>query len=67
MFQDPLFILVIIAALSVLVVLAIGVGGFALGGEFNRKHGNRMMRYRIIAQFIAIAAVLLFLFVRSKG
>lgn len=65
MANDPLFILVAISVLAVLVVLAIGIGGFAKGGDFNRKHANRIMRYRIIAQAIAIAAILLFIFFRG--
>ncbi|MEE9426649.1 MAG: twin transmembrane helix small protein [Paracoccaceae bacterium] len=63
--DDPLFILVAVAVFSVLVVLMIGIGGFAKGGDFNRKHANRIMRYRIIAQAIAIAAILLFIFLRG--
>jgi len=51
----------------VLVILMIGVGGFAKGGEFNRKHSNRLMRYRIIAQAIAVALILLFVFFRRGG
>lgn len=47
------------------VILATGIGGFAKGGEFNRKQGNRIMRWRIIAQAIAIAVFLLYLWVRS--
>lgn len=67
MFQDPLFGVMIVAVLAVLVILMIGIGGFAKGGDFNRKHANRIMRYRIIAQFVAICLVLLFVFIRSKG
>lgn len=67
MLNDPLFIVVAIACLAVVVILMIGIGGFARGGAFNRKHGNRLMRYRIIAQAIAIALILLFVFVRSRG
>ncbi len=67
MLNDPLFILVVITALAVLVILLIGVIGFARGGEFNRKHGNRLMRYRIISQGVAVAAILLFLFFRQNG
>lgn len=64
--QDkPLFIIVALAVLVVLVILATGIGGFARGGEFNRKHGNRLMRWRIIAQAIAIALILLFIWMRS--
>ena len=41
MLNDPLFIVAAIASLVVLVILMIGIGGFAKGGEFNRKHSNR--------------------------
>lgn len=67
MLSDPLFYVVILAAMAVLVILMIGIGGFAKGGEFNRKHANRIMRYRIIAQAVAVALVLLFVFLRSGG
>ncbi|MDK8873634.1 MULTISPECIES: twin transmembrane helix small protein [Paracoccus] len=65
MHDKPLFYLLAICCLVVVVILATGIGGFAKGGEFNRKHGNRMMRWRIIAQAIAIAVFLLYLWVRS--
>ena len=52
--KDPLFILAAGAALAVLVILMIGIGGFAKGGEFNRRNGNRMMRWRLIAQAVAV-------------
>ena len=45
--SDPVFMLAVVACLIVLVILMIGIGGFARGGEFNRKYGNRLMRYRI--------------------
>ncbi|MGC9371545.1 MAG: twin transmembrane helix small protein [Paracoccaceae bacterium] len=67
MLNDPLFIVVAIAMLIVVVILMIGIGGFAKGGEFNRKHGNRMMRYRIYAQAVAIALILAFVAIRRMG
>ncbi|HGG05555.1 MAG TPA: twin transmembrane helix small protein [Aliiroseovarius sp.] len=67
MFQDPLFALVIIAVLIVAVILFTGIIGFAKGGEFNRKHANRIMRYRIVAQAIAIALILLYVLFRRGG
>ena len=36
------------------VALVVGLVGFAQGGEFNKKHGNRMMRFRIIFQAVAV-------------
>ena len=67
MASDPLFYVVAIAVLVVLGILLVGIGGFARGGEFNRKHGNRLMRWRIIAQFVAVVVILLFVWIRSGG
>jgi heme/copper-type cytochrome/quinol oxidase subunit 3 len=67
MFQDPLFIVVVIAVLVVLGILLTGIGGFAKGGDFNRKHANRIMRYRIYAQFVAVVLILIFVLVRGSG
>ncbi len=63
--DDPFFIAVVVSVLLVLVILMIGVGGFARGGEFNRKHSNRLMRYRIISQAFAVAMILLFIYMRE--
>ncbi|MEL7344713.1 MAG: twin transmembrane helix small protein [Pseudomonadota bacterium] len=64
MADDPLFWVVAVAVLVVLGILLTGIGGFAKGGEFNRKHANRIMRYRIIAQAIAVGLILLFVALR---
>ena len=32
-------------------------GGFAGGGEFNRKYGNKLMQMRVLLQFIAIILI----------
>ncbi|SFR31808.1 twin transmembrane helix small protein [Litoreibacter janthinus] len=67
MADDPLFIVVAVACIAVLIILLIGIGGFAKGGDFNRKHANRIMRYRIGAQFIAVILILIFVFFRRMG
>ncbi len=67
MLSDPLFIVVAIATLGVAAILLVGIGGFARGGEFNRKHANRIMRYRIAAQALAVVLILLFVFFRRMG
>jgi hypothetical protein len=64
MANDPLFLAAAAAALLVLGILAVGIGGFGRGGEFNRKHANRLMRYRIAAQFLAVVLILLFVALR---
>jgi hypothetical protein len=67
MIHDPLFLLAAAACLLVLVILMIGIGGFARGGAFNRRHANRIMRYRIIAQAVAVALILVFVLIRGRG
>ena len=67
MSQDPIFILVILS-MAVVIVLMIGIGGFGRGGEFNRKYANKLMRLRILAQFLAVAIILLFVYLSgSRG
>ncbi|MGY6412513.1 MAG: twin transmembrane helix small protein [Alkalilacustris sp.] len=67
MLSDPLFILAALAVFAVLGVLAIGIGGFAKGGEFNRRHGNRMMRWRLGLQAVAVVLIVLFVVMRGQG
>lgn len=67
MVRDPLFIIAAIACFIVLAILMTGIGGFAKGGDFNRKHANRIMRYRIIAQAVAVALILVFVLIRGAG
>ncbi|NBE09334.1 twin transmembrane helix small protein [Paragemmobacter ruber] len=67
MLSDPLFIIAAVAALAVLAILMVGIGGFAKGGDFNRKHANRIMRYRIIAQAVAVALIVAFAYFQSRG
>ncbi|MCP5086099.1 MAG: twin transmembrane helix small protein [Rhodobacteraceae bacterium] len=67
MADDPLYYIVILAVLVVFVILMIGLGSFTKGGEFNRKYANKLMRLRIIAQAVAVALILLFVWLRSGG
>ena len=68
MSDDPLFFIVILAMAVVAIILMIGIGGFGQGGEFNRKYANKLMRLRILAQFVAILFILLFVFItRGEG
>lgn len=67
MTSDPLFFVVALAMLLVAGILLFGIGGFARGGAFNRKHANRIMRYRIYAQAVAVVLILLFVLIRRGG
>ena len=44
-----------------------GVGTFGRGGDFNRRNANKIMRWRIYAQGAAVALILLYVFLRSRG
>lgn len=66
MADDPLFYIVAVACLAVAGIMMFGVITFGRGGEFNRKHANKIMRWRIGAQFIAVVLILLFVFIRRQ-
>ena len=46
--------LMIFAILATLAVLFFGIFTMARGGDFNRKHSNRIMRARIVLQGLAL-------------
>jgi hypothetical protein len=53
------WILALIGMVATLLVLIVGLAGFFQGGEFNRKYGNKLMRARVMMQFITIIHILL--------
>ncbi|MDB5658804.1 MAG: twin transrane helix small protein [Cypionkella sp.] len=67
MLSDPIFTIGILACFLVLIILMIGIGSFAKGGEFHRKNSNRLMRYRIIAQAGAVIIIVGYAYLRSRG
>ena len=67
MIHDPLFLLAAVACLVVGVILMLGIGSFAKGGEFHRKNSNRLMRYRLAAQAVAVLLIVGFAWLRSRG
>ena len=58
MLNDPLFILVALACGVVAVILLIGISNFGREGIENSKRANKFMRWRIIAQAVAVALIL---------
>ena len=67
MFADPLYILTVVAVIAVVIVLIFGLGGFAGGGEFNKRNLNKLMRMRIIAQFIAVVLIVIYVYLRKDA
>lgn len=64
--HDPLFLFATAVCLVVLVILVLGIGSFGKGGEFNRKYANKLMQLRIAAQFLAVVAIVIFAWARSR-
>ena len=59
----------IAVALAVLLVAAILVAGLYTlwaGGEVSRTWSNRLMRMRVLAQFIAILVIMLVLYIAGR-
>ena len=67
MANDPLFWLMSLSVLIVLGILMWGMGSFGKGGEYNRKHANKIMRWRVGAQFVAVVLIVLFVYLRGGG
>ena len=67
MSQSPLFWVVVAVCFAVVGVLMVGISGFAKGGEFNRKYANKIMRLRLLLQFVAVLLILAFVWFTRQG
>jgi hypothetical protein len=67
MSQDPLFIFILASVGAVAIILMIGIGHFAKGDHESAKASNKFMRYRIYAQAVAVAAIMLFIYLKGTG
>ena len=65
--MENLYIVPVISCLVVLVILMIGITVFAKGGPVNRKYSNKLMRYRVIAQAIAVLIILGYVLIQQRG
>jgi len=65
--ETLLQVLLGIALVAVFLVLATGVGSFIVGGEFNRKYANKLMRLRVATQAVAVLLLLLLLLLKGLG
>ena len=58
-------IVVAIAIVAVALILAAGLYTLWVGGETSRTWSNRLMRYRVLAQFIAIVIIMIVFYLTS--
>ena len=65
--MDFMFYLIIIACFGVVVVLMTGLGGFAKGDGWAKDNANRIMRWRIGAQFVAVILIVIVILIRRAN
>ncbi|MBO9436019.1 twin transmembrane helix small protein [Ruegeria sp. R13_0] len=65
--MDPLMVVLLLAMAAVVVVLTLGIANFGKSGMDAAKKSNKMMRLRILFQFIAVVLIVLYVFLRGQG
>jgi Hypoxia induced protein conserved region len=65
--ESTFFVLALVASVAVAIILLFGIGTFTKGGDFNRRHANKIMRWRLAMQFIAVILIAVFVFFRGSG
>ncbi len=63
--SGSLTILIVVALAAVLVALGLGVFSMLKGGEFAKRHGNRLMQIRVVLQIIAVVLIGLAFYLRD--
>ncbi|WAC48173.1 twin transmembrane helix small protein [Asticcacaulis sp. SL142] len=59
--------LALVAMLSVLVVLGLGIFSLARGGAFRERWSNKLMRLRVLLQAVAIILLCVLLWWRAQN
>lgn len=59
-------VLIGISLIAVFVVLLVGITAMLRGGAFNNRHGNALMRLRVLLQGVAVALMVIYVaFIRA--
>jgi hypothetical protein len=64
---DVFTFLIPIALGGVLIALAVGLYALFKGGDFGRSYSNKLMRLRVLLQFIAILVLAAAFYWRTRG
>ena len=59
------YLLIPITIAAVTLVLFTGIYGMLKGGKFNKQYSNKLMRLRILLQFLAIAIIMIALYIAA--
>ena len=60
-------IVIYIALAAVAVTLAFGIYSLYRGGDFSRSHSNKLMRLRVVMQFVAVIILVAVFWWRTRG
>lgn len=67
MASEPTFWIAAIACIAVVVVLMLGISKFGKGGVNNRIQSNNLMKLRLVLQFVAVVAIMIFVYFTRSG
>jgi hypothetical protein len=56
--MDFLEVLMMIALAAVVITLGLGLYALHRGGDFGRSYSNKLMRLRVVLQFVAILIIM---------
>ena len=56
-----------VALFAVAATLGVGIYSLFRGGEFSRSYSNKLMRLRVVLQFVAIAVLMAAFYFTSGG
>ncbi len=65
--KDIFSLLIPLALAAVLTALLFGLYALFRGGDFGRSYSNKLMRLRVLTQFIAILVLCAAMWWRSRG
>jgi nitrogen fixation-related uncharacterized protein len=65
--MDLFDILIPIALAAVAITLGFGIYALFRGGDFGRSHSNKLMRLRVLLQFIAVIVLVAAFWWRTRG
>jgi hydrogenase/urease accessory protein HupE len=65
--RDIFSLLIPIALASVLIALVVGLFALFKGGKFGRSYSNKLMRLRVLLQFIAVMVLVAAFWWRTRG
>lgn len=65
--MDIFSVLIFVALAAVSITLAAGIYSLFRGGDFGRSYSNKLMRLRVLLQFIAVVILVAAFWWRSRG